>query len=77
MHNILHLSDQPKVFNTFFLVRLSEANCAVRQLRRLGCRVLSQTVGDREHITEIVIDRNPHRALVGCPGGHVTVGRGH
>jgi len=75
MDNILQLSSQPKVFNTVFLLRLSEANRAVRQLRRLGCRVIRQAIGDRDNATEIVVDHNPHRVLNGCPGVHVTVGR--
>ena len=77
MDNVLKLSTQPKVFNAAYLVRLSEANRAARQLRRLGCRIIRQAVGDRENATEIVVDRNPHRTLDGCPGVHVIVGRGH
>ena len=75
MSNVLQLSSQPRVFNTAFVLRLSEANRAVRQLRRLGCRIVRQTIGDRDNATEIVVDRNPHRVLNGCPGVHVTVGR--
>lgn len=73
--DVLQLTSQPRVFNTAFLVRLAEANCAVRQLRRLGCRIIRQAVGDRDNATEIVVDRNPHSAIRGCPGVHVTVGR--
>ena len=75
MSNVLQLSSQPRVFNTAFVLRLSEANRAVRQLRRLGCRIIRQAIGDRDNATEIVVDRNPHRVLNGCPGVHVTVGR--
>lgn len=76
MDNIILMPARPKVFNTVFLSRLSEANRAVRQLRRLGCRIIRQAVGDRENATEIVVDRNPHRTLNDCPGVHVIVGRG-
>lgn len=75
MKNVISVPSQPKVFNTVFLLRLSEANRAVRQLRGLGCRTIRQAIGDREHATEIVVDRNPHRVLSGFPGVHVTVGR--
>lgn len=76
MSNVLQLSSQPRVFNTAFVLRLSEANRAVRQLRCLGCRIVRQTIGDRDNATEIVVDRNPHFDVVDCPGVHVTVGWG-
>lgn len=77
MANVIQISAQPKVFNTAFLLRLSEANRAVRQLRDIGCRVVRLAVGDRENTTEIVVDRNPHRLLAGCPGVHVCTGGKH
>lgn len=73
MDNVLKLSTQPKVFNAAYLVRLSEANRAVRQLRGLGCRIIRQDIGDRDKATEIVVDRNPHLTLNGCPSVHITV----
>lgn len=73
MGNLLQISTKPKVFNTYFVLRLSEANRATRQLRRLGCRILRQTIGDRHRSTEIVIDRNPHCTLTDFPGVHITV----
>lgn len=72
MENIIQMSAVPRVFNPGFVMRLSEANRAVRQLRRLGCRIIRQAIGDREKSTEIVVDRNPHRTLIGCPTVHVT-----
>lgn len=75
MGNILHLPTQPKVFNTLALLRLAEANRAVRQLRSLGCQVIRLAIGDCDSATEILVDRNPHRTLAGCPGVHVSVAR--
>lgn len=66
-----------RVFTPTFMLRLAEANRAARQLRDFGCRVIRQQVGDREKPTEIVVDRNPHRTLVGCPNVHVTCGVRH
>ena len=64
-----------RVFTPTFVTRLAEANRAARQLRDLGCRVISQVVSDQEKPTEIVVDRNPHRLLAGCPNVHVTCRR--
>lgn len=72
MENVIQISPRPKVFSPTFLCRLAEANRAMRQLRGLGVRVISQAVGDRDKPTEIVVDRNPHRTLAGCPNVHVT-----
>lgn len=72
MENVIQIAEPAKVFNPLFLCRLAEANRAVRQLRRLGCQVIRQAVGDRDKPTEIVVDRNPHRLLAGCPNVHVT-----
>ena len=72
MENVIQLSTAPRVFNPGFIHRLSEANRAARQLRELGCRIIRQAVGDREKSTEIVVDRNPHKTLIGCPTVHVT-----
>lgn len=76
MENVLLFKPQPRVLNTGFVRQLSEANRALRQLRGLGCRVIRQVVGDSAKPTEIVIDRNPHRTLSGCPNVHVTCGVG-
>lgn len=73
MENVLLFKPQPRVLHTGFIRQLSEANRALRQLRGLGCRVLSQTVTARG--SEIVIDHNPHRTLTGCPSVHVTCGK--
>ena len=75
MSKIIQISPAPRVFNMDFVLRLAEANQAARQLRELGCRVIRQAVGVREKPTEIVVDRNPHRLLSGCPNVHVTCGR--
>lgn len=72
MATINQISPRPKVFNVAFLCRLAEANRAHRQLRRLGCRVIKQAVGDVGNPTEIVVDRNPHCTLQSCPNVHVT-----
>jgi len=72
MENVIQLSAAPRVFNPGFCMRLSEANQAVRQLRDLGCRINRMAIGDREKSTEIVVDRNPHKTLIGCPTVHVT-----
>jgi hypothetical protein len=72
MENVIQISAAPQVFNPVFVMRLAEANKAVRQLRDYGCSILSQVIGDREKPTEIVVDRNPHKTLIGCPSVHVT-----
>ena len=64
----------PHVLTAGYIMRLSEANEAVRQLRRLGCRILSVTVGCPNEASEIRVDRNPHQRLTGCWGVHVTCG---
>lgn len=71
MDNVIPIDSRPRVLHPLFVIRLAEANRAMRQLRRLGCRVLRQQVSDQG--SEIMVDRNPHRTLVGCPGVHVTV----
>lgn len=73
MEPVLMFKPQPRVLHTGFLRQLSESNRAIRQLRSLGCRVIRQDITPRG--TEIVVDRNPHRTLVGCPSVHVTCGR--
>lgn len=73
MGQVFRFPAQPRVLNPVFVRALAEANRAVRQLRDMGCQVLDQTIGDRERDTEIVIDRNPHRRLSGCPGVQVRV----
>lgn len=73
MENVIRIDARPRVLHASFVRSLAEANRAARQLRKLGCRVLSLTVADAG--AEIVIDRNPHRRLVGCPGVHVTCAR--
>lgn len=70
MENVIQFDARPRVLHTGFVLRLAEANRAVRQLRRLGCRVISQAIDGTR--AEIVVDRNPHRTLIGCPGVHVT-----
>lgn len=69
MANIIHIDPRPRVLHPGFVRQLAEANCAVRQLRHLGCRVIRQAVTDAG--SEIVIDRNPHRTLAGCSDVHV------
>jgi hypothetical protein len=63
----------PRIFTLAQQARMAEANRALRQLRALGCRPLCLRLGDGCCLTEIVIDRNPHRCIEGCPGVHVTV----
>ncbi len=70
---VIDISARPKVLHQAFLLRLSEANSALRQLRGLGCRVTRQAILDHE--TEMVVVHNPHRGLVGCPTVHVTCER--
>lgn len=71
--NVIPIDSRPRVLHAAFVRQLAEANRAVRQLRKLGCRVLSQkVVADG---AEILVDRNPHRTLIGCPSVHVTCGR--
>jgi hypothetical protein len=73
MENVFRIDPRPRVLHAAFVRQLAEANRAVRQLRTLGCRVLSQHV--LGHGAEIIIDRNPHRTLVDCPSVHITVSR--
>lgn len=73
MDNVIAIDRRPRVLHAALIRQLAEANRAARQLRALGCRVLSQRIAGNG--AEIVIDRNPHRDLIGCPGVHVTVGR--
>lgn len=68
--NVIPIDSRPRVLHAAFVRQLAEANRAVRQLRKLGCRVLSQHVSADG--SEIVIDYNPHRALIACPSVHVT-----
>lgn len=68
----IQVSKWPKVFNTYFLDQLAESNMAVRQLRCAGVKVLSVRLGGKREETEIVVDRNPHTTLAGCPNVHVT-----
>lgn len=70
MKNVINIDPRPRVLHAAFIRSLAEANQAARQLRQLGCRVLSLTIADIG--AEIVIDRNPHRTLSGCPTVHVT-----
>ena len=42
MENVLKLSTQPKVFNAAYLVRLSEANRAVKALHDVAAEVDKQ-----------------------------------
>jgi len=70
MENVIRIDSRPRVLHAAFVRSLAEANRAARQLRKLGCHVLSLTVADAG--AEIVVDRNPHRTLIGCPGVHVT-----
>lgn len=73
MERVLPFRPAPvRVFTPAFVARLAEANRALRQLRALGCRVLSQTVGGDG--ARLVIDRNPHCRLAGCPHVSVTCG---
>lgn len=73
MENVLLFKPQPRVLHTGFIRHLAESNRAVRQLRSLGCRVISQHVSADG--AEIVIDHNPHRTLIDCPTVHVTCGK--
>lgn len=68
------IQKEPRVFSPMTIARLAEANCATRQLRSLGCRVVSLDLGGPGEIAEIVVDRNPHQLLIGCPHVHVTCG---
>lgn len=69
MASILKFPPQPKVLNVAFVRQLAESNRAVRQIRTFDCRVLEQSVSERG--STLVIDRNPHRTLSGCPTVHV------
>lgn len=74
--HVAHLADArkgPRILSASYLARLAEANAALRQLRALGCRVLSVSIGRPNEASEILIDKNPHRRLAGCPGVHVSV----
>ena len=62
----------PKVLTTYFIDRLAEANSAVRELRRMGVKVLSVRIGGKFEETEIVVNRNPHIKLHSCQNVHVT-----
>lgn len=76
MANIIPISLRPAVFHPGFVARLAEANRALRQLRELGCKAVSLRLSRAPDVpVMIVVDRNPHRLLVGCPGVHVTHGR--
>ena len=77
MNNVIRFSDSPRILHAGFVARLTEANEASRQLRRYGCRVIRQAVGIYSDATEIVVDRNPHQPLIGCPNVHVTCGGAH
>lgn len=70
MENVINIDARPRVLHPAYTRQLSEANRAIRQLRKLGCRVLSQEISVLG--TEIVVDHNPHRTLSGCPNVHVT-----
>lgn len=70
--NVVAIDSRPRVLHAAFVRQLAEANRAVRQLRTLGCRVLSQTVSSDG--ARIVIDRNPHCRLTDCPRVSVTWG---
>lgn len=61
----------PKVLNPATVARIADANEAIRQLRRLGCKVKRLVWGSPDKKTEIVIDRNPHCTLMGCDSVHV------
>jgi hypothetical protein len=59
-------------------MRLAESNHALRQLRKLGCRVVRLKLARTPvECTEIIVDRNPHDRLVGCPSVHVTFAIGN
>ncbi len=77
MCNVVKINRMPMVFNPMFVARLAEANRALRQLRDFGCKVLKVEVASYpDESTRIVVDRNSHKALVYCPGVHVTHGAG-
>ena len=77
MSSITHIADvrrTPRVLNDGYIRRLREANEAVRQLKALGCRIRRVAVGRPDVCSEIVVDKNPHRRLIGCESVHVTCG---
>lgn len=65
-------SKTPKVFTPMTQARLETAGRITRQLRGLGCRVVSLDLGGPGELIEIVVDRNPHVVLHGCGNVHVT-----
>ena len=73
----IHIADArkaPRVFNAGYVRRLSEANEAMRQLKALGCRIRRVSICRVALPSEIVVDHNPHRRLIGCDSVHVTCG---
>lgn len=67
------IPSEPVVFTDWLLDRLAESNRAIRQMRDLGCRVCFMRLSTRPGVlTELVVDRNPHRLPIGCPDVHVT-----
>ncbi|MDR2188932.1 MAG: hypothetical protein LBE62_12980 [Azonexus sp.] len=69
--NLIRLDHAPAVFTPYFVERIREASDAIRQLRRMGCRVFAVDYRDHGH-THIEIDHNPHLILKGCPDVWVT-----
>nr|DAI35619.1 MAG TPA: hypothetical protein [Caudoviricetes sp.] len=77
MSSITHIADvrrTPRVLNDGYIRRLREANEAVRQLKALGCRIRRVSICRVALPSEIVVDHNPHRRLIGCESVHVTCG---
>lgn len=74
MENVIPIAPRPRVLHAGFVRHLAEANRVLRRLRKLGCRVVSQSI--TEDGAEIVVDRNPHRQVTYNAGVHVTWARG-
>jgi len=72
MASIFNISKQPRVFNSLVVAKLADANCVARQLRGIGCRVLSLSIGEPGEYSELVVDRNPHVVIRGFSSVHVT-----
>ena len=64
----------PRVLTAGYIMRLSEANEAVRQLKALGCSIRRVSICRVALPSEIVVDHNPHQRLIGCESVHVTCG---
>ncbi len=73
MENVIPLPARPRVLHAGFVRQLAEANRVVRRLRKLGARVLRQTVTDDG--AEIVVDRNVHRMVTASSNIRVTWSR--